>query len=360
MLVGFLLDGRHSGIDKYLLGFCDAAKEAGTRLDFLTQKIDPELKERLAFYGFGLIAVPSLKHPVKQYRAIKSVLRQGGYDGAYLNLSESFNCALLAAAKACGIPCRIAHSHSGGVDRMSAKSRAIRGFLHKLFRPYLSRIANRRPAWSYVAGKWMFTRDFEIVNNAVDGARFAYDGAAREKIRRELDLGDCPVFLHVGNFDYAKNQSFLLDVMKEDVVRGSGARLLLAGDGETAPSLKERAAAMGLADRVTFLGVRSDVPDLYSAADVFLFPSRIEGFGIACAEAQFSGLPCVVSDAVPREVQMSGKVRFLKTDDPARWAEAALASLGERRGADLPPESARYDAKNNRRQLLSILKGEAL
>ncbi|MBP5289021.1 MAG: glycosyltransferase, partial [Clostridia bacterium] len=172
MLVGFLLDGKHSGIDKYLLGFCDAAREAGAKLDFLTQEIDPELKEHLTSYGFGLLAVPSLKRPFSQRRAIKCILRNGSYDAIYLNLSEAFNCTLLSAAKACGVPVRIAHSHSSGVDRMSGLSRTLRGALHKLFRPYLSRNATRRLACSSAAGEWMFDRPFETIRNAVSSQRF--------------------------------------------------------------------------------------------------------------------------------------------------------------------------------------------
>ena len=98
MLVGFVIDGRHSGIDKYLLGFCEAAKETGTHLDFLTQKIDPDLRERLSAYGFSLIEAPGMKRPFRQRRALRRILKEGSYDAVYLNISESFNCALLSAA----------------------------------------------------------------------------------------------------------------------------------------------------------------------------------------------------------------------------------------------------------------------
>ena len=358
MLVGFITDGRHSGIDKYLLGFCAVAGEAGVKLDFLTQKADPELRERLAGYGFGLIEAPSLKRPLRQYNAFKRVLREGGYDAVYLNLSEAFNCTLLSAAKACGVTCRVAHSHSSGVDRSNPVSRFVRRFLHKLFRPRLSRLATERIACSSVAGEWMFSRPYRIIRNAVDGGRFAFDPAAREEMRRELDLSDRRALIHVGNCCYQKNQEFLLDVMRALLEKGEDAVLLLVGEGPSLPMLRARARSLGVADHVRFLGIRTDIPALLSAADVFVFPSRFEGFGIACAEAQFSGIPCVFSEAVPREVRVSEDVAFLKTDKPAVWADQILRDYGPRKPARLYSESRLYDAAENKKELLSIIRDE--
>ena len=361
MLVGTIIDGRHSGIDKYLLGFCEAAKDAGVRLDFLTNEIYPPLREQLAGYGFSLIETPSLKHPLRQYRAVKRLLRGGSYDSVYLNLSEAFNATLLFAAAACKVPHRIVHSHNSGVDRTSALSRFLRGVLHKLFRPVLSRLATRRLACSTLAGKWMYDKPFEIVCNSVDGKRFAFDGEVRERMRREMGLEDRRVFLHVGNFNYAKNHAFLLPVMEEILSRDKSAILLLVGDGGTRPGLEEAAAARGLAEYVRFLGIRSDVAALLCAADGFLFPSRIEGFPITCLEAQFSGVPCLLSDTIAPETKIAQNTRFLKTDDPALWAREALAITdGERKSAALFPESASFEAANNKKQLLAILREEAL
>ena len=87
ILVGYIEDGRHSGIDKYLLNFAEAAFEQGVKIDFLTNQIDDELQTRLERMGFGLIKIPSLKRPFKQYRAIRRILRGGSYAGAYFNIS---------------------------------------------------------------------------------------------------------------------------------------------------------------------------------------------------------------------------------------------------------------------------------
>lgn len=70
-----------------------------------------------------------------------------------------------------------------------------------------------------------------------------------------------------------------------------------------------------------------DVERAYQAMDVFLFPSRYEGFGMAVVEAQASGLACVASDVVPAETNASGRVTYLPLRAPDTvWAEAVLSA----------------------------------
>ena len=73
----------------------------------------------------------------------------------------------------------------------------------------------------------------------------------------------------------------------------------------------------------------------YQAMDVFLFPSRYEGFGMAMIEAQASGLACVASDVVPEETNADGRAVYLPLDaGDAAWADAVL------RGERSAPEDA--------------------
>ena len=80
-----------------------------------------------------------------------------------------------------------------------------------------------------------------------------------------------------------------------------------------------------LEDSVQFLGIRKDVPDLMQAMDCFVLPSRFEGLGIVGIEAQASGLPCIVSDRVPCELDVCGNVRFLSIDSGTQdWMQALM------------------------------------
>ncbi len=94
------------------------------------------------------------------------------------------------------------------------------------------------------------------------------------------------------------------------------------------PALRRRAASLGLADRVIFAGriAESDKVGYYNAADLFVSPSSLEGFGFTVGEAMSCGLPVVVSDrgALP-ELVVNGEGGFVCPHDDARRAGAAHA-----------------------------------
>ena len=76
----------------------------------------------------------------------------------------------------------------------------------------------------------------------------------------------------------------------------------------------------GLTEHVKFLGQRNDVNRLYQAFDAFVLPSLYEGLCLVGVEAQVSGLPCLLSDAITREVDVTGECKFLPIDNPTVWA----------------------------------------
>ena len=102
--------------------------------------------------------------------------------------------------------------------------------------------------------------------------------------------------------------------------------LLLVGGGEDMKMIQVKAQILGIAEHVRFLGIRSDVADLMQAMDIFVFPSLYEGLGIALIEAQAAGLPCVVSDTIPKEAYLTDLVKSESlSDSPDIWAEKILA-----------------------------------
>lgn len=169
--------------------------------------------------------------------------------------------------------------------------------------------------------------EFTILPNAIDFTTFAFAQEDRDRIRDELDIGDKPVFGHIGRFSKQKNHEFLIEVFSK--IRSSlpDAQLLLVGRGNDEQRIQGLVEQKGLGDSVHFLGIRNDVESILAALDVFLFPSLWEGLGVALIEAEASGLPCLVSDALPSEAIISPLVKTLSLDDPDEWAKEALASL---------------------------------
>ena len=359
LLVGTLTDGRCSGVDAYLLDVLGFARREGVRMDFLTNRIDPELQERLGKQGSVLYQTPSLKAPVAQYRAIRRLVEQGNYDAAYFNVSEPLNCVGALVAHRCGLPTAV-HAHSSSVGGGSAPVRALRRLLSLVCRPVLNACAGTKLACSATAARWLFGRrakDAALLYNPVDAERYAFDPAVRRQVREELALGDEVVLGHVGSFVYAKNQGFLLDLTARLTADGHPVTLLFAGSGPDEPALRERARALGIEERVRFLGARADVERLLCAMDVFVFPSRYEGLPLALLEAQFSGLPCLFSDGIDPAVCLADTAVALSLKAPlSAWEEGVLTAAQAPRGpAAIPAEKAAPFRPEQRERMLRTL-----
>ena len=118
-----------------------------------------------------------------------------------------------------------------------------------------------------------------------------------------------------------KNHRYLIDIFAELCSMRDDAALVLIGKGELEDEIREKAKALGLADKVLFLGNRFDVERYYQAFDYFVFPSTFEGFPGSVAEAQTAGLCCLVSDQVTREVALTELVSYKSIGEPAaNWA----------------------------------------
>jgi glycosyltransferase involved in cell wall biosynthesis len=149
---------------------------------------------------------------------------------------------------------------------------------------------------------------------------------AAEPVSPPLDAPGSPVLLCVGRLAEQKGHRFLLEAMTAILADHPEARLLLAGEGHLRPTLQAQAG-----DRVSFLGVREDVPALIARADLFVFPSLWEGQGNALLEAMAVGAPIVATD-IPstRETVTDGEHALLVPPGAA----AALAGAVNRLLAD--------------------------
>ncbi|MEY4750859.1 MAG: hypothetical protein RIQ60_3073 [Pseudomonadota bacterium] len=178
------------------------------------------------------------------------------------------------------------------------------------------------------------------IDNGVDTQRFA-PAADRAAARRALGLDEQQLVLGcVGRLSTEKGIARLLTALSgaNRAAAASSARaagkpgadwvLLLVGDGESAAALQEQARAAGLADRVRFLGRRSDTPAIYQALDVYLLPSHTEAFPMALLEAMACGCAVLAADVgeVARMLDHGRCGSLLRGDGPEHWA-AALAPL---------------------------------
>ena len=341
ILVGYVIDGKSNGIDKYLVHMLELLKENGEefKIQFLTNHTTQELEKIYGAYKADVIEEPSLKHPIKQCQFLKELIKNQRYDIAYFNISEAFNAMGILAAHRAGVKKIIVHAHSSKVDSAKPMARFFRTALHEVFRPVIGRAATDYCACSEYAGYWMFSErirkgsHYQIVHNAIHVPDYAYNPYVREQVREELGLHGKLVIGHIGKYCYAKNNFFLLDIMEELLKTKKNAVLLAVGEGEDWESVKEQAQQRGLSDSIMFLGIREDVPRLLQAMDFFVLPSRFEGQPIVAIEAQAAGLYTIVSDTITPEVVITTNCSQLSiTMGAAPWVDTILAFSDYLRG----------------------------
>lgn len=238
------------------------------------------------------------------------------------------------AAKIVGIKIRICHSHSNNWT----KGNHIKGILtHKAMQTMMKVSANRYCGCSHEATRFMFGKQIVknkkvlILKNGINLNEFTETNSnSKTSVIREFDLNkDVKIIGHVGRFSDSKNHIFILHLLEKLLKKDKGFIALLIGDGPLKLEIEQKANALGIKDHIRFLGVRTDIPRLMKAFDVFLFPSVFEGFGIAALEAQVSGTPCIISDTVTRSTDMElGLASFISLDEPLDiWCEKTINSL---------------------------------
>jgi glycosyltransferase involved in cell wall biosynthesis len=185
----------------------------------------------------------------------------------------------------------------------------------------------------------------EVIPNGIEVGRYG-PAVDRASLRERLGLDPGRRYVvNVARFHPVKDQAMLLRAFGAVAAARPGVDLLLVGDGLLRPDLERLVRELEIADRVRFLGVRFDVPDLLRAADVFALTSVSEAASLTLLEAMASGLPVVVTDVggnpeivrdgvdgllVPRGDDRAAAAAFLRLlDDPA--AAARMGAAGRAR-----------------------------
>ena len=210
-------------------------------------------------------------------------------------------------------------------------------------------------ACSEAAGKWLFgnkvckSKNYFIMNNAINTKEFIYNESIRLKKRQEFNIQNKLVIGHIGKILSQKNHNFLIDIFKDLNSKNKNAVLMLVGDGELKPLIKRKVDSLGLNEYVIFTGVRSDIPMLLQAMDVFVFPSIHEGLPVTLVEAQASGLPCFISDNITTEVMITNSVKRISLKkSPEEWTKEIFSSLKRHQRRNMSSEIIRagYDIES--------------
>jgi len=137
-----------------------------------------------------------------------------------------------------------------------------------------------------------------VISNGIPTDRYARPEVPRKEWRAREGLKDDDVlFVCVARFWPQKNHALLLKAFRHGPAADPKARLVLVGEGVLREQLEKQARKLGLSGQVHFLGLRTDVPEVLGASDIFVLSSDFEGNSLSVMEAMASGLP-IVSTAV--------------------------------------------------------------
>lgn len=330
------------GIESFLNNVLCHLDLSSLEIDIVAARLEPsvfteELRQRgVRFYELA----GSPRNAYKSGREFLKIIGTRRCDVVHLNVFHGWSLRYAWLARRAGVPSVIAHSHNTALRKSPLRPLKMR--VHTLSKMAFSGCATDLWACSAPAAEFLFSsralqkKGFHFVPNGIDTRRFAFNRHIREELREELNMGGACVIGSVGRLCSQKNQSFLLDAFRCVLHREPGARLLLVGGGEDTAALRKKAEQLGIRDKVIFYGTSASIEKLLWAMDVFAFPSRFEGLGIAAVEAQAAGLPVVMSEFVPEEARLAQSVQVVPLKNgPERWAEALLNA------ARTPPEARR-------------------
>jgi glycosyltransferase involved in cell wall biosynthesis len=244
-----------------------------------------------------------------------------------------------------GVPIRIG-THHGHIDGTAAFFARLHGWLTNS-RFCSAMVAVSRQVYSFAIDKEKASpAKLTVIENGIEpSVERKISAQERASLRSDLSVSDSQVlFITVGRLTRQKGHADLLDAIAQ--LKTKQTVFVFAGDGPLRAELEENAQRLQISERVRFLGVRDDVAQLLTAADVFVQPSLWEGLSLALLEALFAGLPVL-------STKVEGTVDIVKDGDSAMLVPVgdvdALAKAIDRLAVDASLRS--HLAKNGKQRV---------
>ncbi len=316
------------GIETLLMNIYRNLDRNKIQFDFMVHTNAPgHYDEEIKQLGGRIFSVtPRNQGVLKNRKSIHQIFKDNNYKILHQHVSSLTYISPLSISKKYNVPVRIVHSHN-----TKQSGSILHRLLHKYNQIFIKSIATHYFACSNLAAKWLYPKkqylngQYTIIYNAIDIDKFRYNKTARERMREQLGITNNFVLGHIGRFTHQKNHSYLIDIFKIISDLDSKATLILVGEGKLQAVIKEKVRKFNLTEKVLFLGVRKDIPELLQAIDVFVMPSYHEGLPVTLVEAQAASLPCVLSTKITKEVEMLNAVKWCNLEDKVNiWAEQIL------------------------------------
>lgn len=249
----------------------------------------------------------------------------------------------------------IAHSHS------TSNGNGFAAIIKNIMQLSIRHRADYLFACSDKAGKWLFGEkaltqpNYRMIPNGVDLQRFAFNAEKRNMMRDKLGIAeDIFVLGHIGRITTPKNHKFLVELFAKYHKKTQNSKLLLVGDGELYENVKHQVDQLGIHDAVIMVGSKTNTEDYYQAMDVFVFPSLWEGLPVSVVEAQANGLPCLLSDTITRDVDLTDLVSYFPLDNKAMWDKGIKSAMSKIRSGVSGDNEKRLAPFDSRKVAMSL------
>jgi glycosyltransferase involved in cell wall biosynthesis len=315
------------GSEQVVLNYC--TRMHSIRFDLLYQyEPNQQILERFNEAGINCIQIPDkVHHPLKHLWTMFQIFRKGHYDVVHSHLDWFMNSYVCLLAMLAGIKKRIAHHHQAYTIEASFRTLpknllcAVMRIPCKLFATHWL-ACGEAAAINGWGRKALKNGKVTILPNAINPERFKFRETVRHEIRAKYKIAkDDFVVGHVGRFYPEKNHKFIVDLFSEYSQTHNNCKLLLVGNGPLQAEIQNLVKQKHLDGMVIFTGLQRDIANFYFAMDVLLLPSTREAFPMTLVEAQYSGLPCIVSVAVPKETAITDYVFPLPIDEVKSWCK---------------------------------------
>lgn len=319
------------GLEKIVVDFYNHIDTSEFELEFLLQgPKDVDFSDHFK----SICRNPIVFHRIPKLRPhIKQALKEWDrffkenahrYDILWSNQNGLTHLEFLKLAKKYGIEKRIVHAHC-------AQAEHFHRIIHPINRLFVGKYATDFWACGIEALNHFYhgkeRKKALVIHNAIEVENFLYNEEKKIQLRKEYHIPeDCLVVGQVSRLDEkAKNQSFCVKVFSELVKKEPNSRLVFIGKGDTA-FLRNIAEQYGVADKVIFTGLKTNVGEMLNLLDVFIFSSNFEGLGIVLIEAQANGLPVVTASHLPdAKILENFDNQLSLTNSLEEWADKILS-----------------------------------
>jgi len=295
--------------------------------------------------------LPNRKKKILEYmKNLRAIVKKGKYDIIHIHGNSSLMMIELLAI--IGLKGKknfkvIVHNHAAESDYKQL-DKIIRPFFYGKYDKALTVELNE---------SYLFKKNYEIAYNGIASDKFKFNGKNRINIREKLNIKNETMFLHVGRFSKEKNHLFVLDVFEAFLRKEKNAKLVFVGRGPLEAEIKNIAMEREIRESIFFVGDVENIECWYSSADVCIFPSKVESFGLVAVEAQMNSLPCICSNHISKKLKKTNRIEFLDIDtkNVCQWVEQAelfSKMRKDRLSQDIPSELMEFDIENTAKKML--------